>query len=174
MHTGSSWPASSLASTQTCAGATSALCSHRVCANYDAGYSAIGCALSPTTCYCRMSYRTGKSSISAPAGEMDSTRCNAYADNGVVADNGGVAKGDCVGDGCTGCVGDGFTEEQQDFDRRHSSHQLSRTIPSTHAVLAFLKIAMTTGYAAVAILQCSDKHFAWQRKTPGYPVKSQV
>jgi len=53
---------------------------------------------------------------------MDSTRCNAYADNGVVADNGGVAKGGCVGDGCT--------EEQQHFDRRHSSHQLIS--PSAH------------------------------------------
>jgi len=43
------------------------------------------------------------------------------------------------------------------------------------AALTLLEAAPKRGYAAVAILKCSDDgRFVWQRKTPGYPVISQV
>mmetsp|Transcript_2969 Transcript_2969/g.9918 ORF Transcript_2969/g.9918 Transcript_2969/m.9918 type:complete len:199 (-) Transcript_2969:47-643(-) len=45
----------------------------------------------------------------------------------------------------------------------------------TAAALALLEAAPKQGHAAVAILKCADSgRFVWQRKTPGYPVPSQV
>lgn len=39
---------------------------------------------------------------------------------------------------------------------------------------ALLEAAPKRGAAAVAILSCPERTFAWQRKTPGYPIVSQV